>query len=152
MFLREVRNTTLNAFENQDYPFDDLVSKVVSVRDMSRSPIFDVLFQLESGNNITEMDFPGITVKPYGDESLISTKYDLIMLVHDRGEQLDVEFEFNTSLFKRETINVFIGYFTRIISLIAVDPGIPLSRVEITPEEKTNSIRGGFTDDLEDEY
>ncbi|MCP5102042.1 MAG: non-ribosomal peptide synthetase, partial [bacterium] len=47
-FLGEVKQHTLEAFENQDYPFEDLVEKVTVARDISRNPLFDVMFALQN--------------------------------------------------------------------------------------------------------
>ncbi|MCP4147718.1 MAG: hypothetical protein GY757_08200, partial [bacterium] len=45
-FLREVKNKTLGAFENQEYQFEDLVDKISIKRNTGRNPIFDVMFNL----------------------------------------------------------------------------------------------------------
>jgi non-ribosomal peptide synthetase component F len=46
-FLDEVRSHALEVYENQDYPFEMLVEKVSSMRDVSRNPLFDVMFAWE---------------------------------------------------------------------------------------------------------
>ncbi|MCP5047884.1 MAG: amino acid adenylation domain-containing protein, partial [bacterium] len=45
-FLEEVKKQTLNAFENQEYPFEELVEKLDIQRDVERNPLFDVMFSL----------------------------------------------------------------------------------------------------------
>ncbi|PWI59106.1 plipastatin synthetase, partial [Bacillus subtilis] len=42
-YLQEVRETALEAFEHQDYPFEELVDKLELTRDMSRNPVFDAM-------------------------------------------------------------------------------------------------------------
>ncbi|WP_422850956.1 condensation domain-containing protein, partial [Bacillus thuringiensis] len=49
-FLDEVKKSTLNAFENQDYPFELLVEKLKVQRDTSRNPIFDTMFTFQDSS------------------------------------------------------------------------------------------------------
>ena len=43
-YLTKVKETTINAFANQDYPFDELIENLNIKRDLNRSPLFDVVF------------------------------------------------------------------------------------------------------------
>jgi hypothetical protein len=45
-FLKEVKKGTLKAYENQEYPFEELVDKISIRRDTSHNPVFDVMFNL----------------------------------------------------------------------------------------------------------
>jgi hypothetical protein len=58
-FLKEVRKTTLGAFENQEYPFEELVEKVKVKRDTSRNPLFDVMFMLQNIDNNEPVELAG---------------------------------------------------------------------------------------------
>ena len=53
-YLRKLKQNTLESFENQDYQFEDLVDKVSVARDISRNPVFDVMFNL-----LNQADFAG---------------------------------------------------------------------------------------------
>ncbi|MGN4562436.1 condensation domain-containing protein, partial [Bacillus cereus group sp. MYBK5-2] len=48
MYVQEVKETMLNAYENQEYPFEELVQKVNIKRDMSRNPLFDTMLVLQN--------------------------------------------------------------------------------------------------------
>ncbi|MBO0377128.1 condensation domain-containing protein, partial [Staphylococcus warneri] len=51
--LSEAKSTALNAYDNQDYPFEELVEKVVKTRDLNRNPLFDVLFTLQNNDQVS---------------------------------------------------------------------------------------------------
>ncbi|MDQ1352318.1 MAG: hypothetical protein QG657_2624, partial [Acidobacteriota bacterium] len=73
-FLGEVKARTLPAFENQDYQFEDMVEQVLVTRDVSRNPLFDVVFVLQNlevqpGIN-PDINIPGLMVKPFDSKLL----------------------------------------------------------------------------------
>ncbi|MCP4146548.1 MAG: hypothetical protein GY757_02255, partial [bacterium] len=74
-FLAEVKENTLQAFENQDYPFEDLVEKVKVNRDIARNPIFDVMFTLLNMEQ-AQLEIPGLVIKPHPFEKDTS-KFDI---------------------------------------------------------------------------
>ncbi|MCP4138466.1 MAG: non-ribosomal peptide synthetase, partial [bacterium] len=73
--LASVHKTCTEAFENQDYPLDRLVDELDIKRDLSRSPLFDVMLVLQN-NETTDIEFDGLSVSPYETENLIS-KFDM---------------------------------------------------------------------------
>ncbi|HLP57759.1 MAG TPA: condensation domain-containing protein, partial [Candidatus Deferrimicrobium sp.] len=132
-FLVEVKERTLEAFENQEYPFEDLVEKVVLKRDVSRNPIFDTMFTLHQENRVETSQ---LDIKPYEIESGIA-KFDLILTCTESEEKLSFSFDYGIKLFKEETIQRFTTYFKQVVSAIIENRNRQLSQVEIiTPEEK----------------
>ncbi|MCK4763928.1 MAG: hypothetical protein KAW12_17130, partial [Candidatus Aminicenantes bacterium] len=61
-FLQEVKKRTLEAFENQDYPFEDLVDKAAPAREISHNPMFDTMFTLQN-IGVPEVELPGLKLK-----------------------------------------------------------------------------------------
>ncbi len=140
-FLHEVQNCTLGAFENQDYQFEDLVSKLAIKRDTSRNPLFDVMFTL---NNIdSKLEIPGLTLEPSFDESGTS-KFDLDITAREKEDILLFSLQYDTKLFKEETIVRFIAYFKNIISSVLLDIGKKISDITILSEEEKNKLLYDF--------
>ncbi|MGD2085117.1 MAG: amino acid adenylation domain-containing protein [Candidatus Aminicenantes bacterium] len=144
-FLRQVKDCTLRAFENQDYQFEDLVDKVVVNRDSSRSPIFDVMFAMQNlGEEINreveegERDMIDFTLERK------TAKFDLILHCLAPPRKLFFTFEYRTKLFKKETIERFIGYFKKIVSAVVKYPGIKLAQIEIITGEEKGQLLYGF--------
>lgn len=143
-FLREVKETTLGAFECQDYHYEDLVEKVVDKRDTGRNPLFDTMLSMQN-MDIPEMNIPGLTLKPYRGERFIS-KFDLTLICREVGEELVCTFEYSTALFKEETIVRFAGYFQQLISSVLKSPEKRLSELEIVPQKEKKEILIHFND------
>jgi amino acid adenylation domain-containing protein len=143
-FLREVNKKTLQAFENQDYPLEYLVEEVFINRDTSRNPLFDVMFVLQD-MNIQEIEIPGLRLQPYNYESNIA-KFDLMLQVLEKKENLRFIFEYSTKLFKEETIQRFIGYFKTVVDVVLENPLVKLSGIEILPGEEKHRLLFEFND------
>ncbi|MCY9639399.1 condensation domain-containing protein, partial [Paenibacillus thiaminolyticus] len=74
-YMQEVKENTLSAYENQDYPFEELVSKLDVAREVSRNPLFDTMFVLQNIEQ-SEVSLDGLTCKLYPHEHDIA-KFDL---------------------------------------------------------------------------
>ncbi|MCU0289995.1 MAG: condensation domain-containing protein, partial [Acidobacteria bacterium] len=101
-FLTEVNNNTLAAFENQDYPFEELVEKVGHHRDSSRNPLFDIMFAWQDAD-IFEIDIPGLKLIPQ-DYTNHTAKFDLVLEAMEHSGRIIFIFEYCTRLFKESTI------------------------------------------------
>ncbi|MFC2146264.1 amino acid adenylation domain-containing protein, partial [Acidobacteriota bacterium] len=143
-FLKEIKEKTLAAFENQEYPFEDLVEKVSITRDASRNPLFDVMLVLQNVDLI-KPEIPGLKLKPFEIENNIS-KFDITLQVVESGTKLFLACEYCTELFKKETIDRFIKYFMKIVSSVLDDPEQKISEIEILPEEEKQRILFEFND------
>jgi amino acid adenylation domain-containing protein len=150
-FFKEVKMRTLEAFENQDYPYIDMVEKLAlhRHRNPDRDAIFNVQFQFENVE-IPEVVIPGLKLRPYGEDSG-TAKLDLLLSGIEIRDRIRLIFNYKTKLFKRETIEKFVQYFNRIVSAVLENPEQKLSQMEITPEEKRKEMMDQFNVDLEDE-
>jgi len=143
-YLREVKEKTLSAFENQDYQFEDLVEQVVTNRDTSRNPVFDVMFVLQN-LEAPEIELSGLVLKPYEYEDK-TAKFDLTLsAVEDKGK-LFFTFEYSTNLFREETIYRFIAYFKNIVGGLIENKERKISDFEIITEEEKKRILFDFND------
>ncbi|NIM16730.1 MAG: amino acid adenylation domain-containing protein, partial [Candidatus Aminicenantes bacterium] len=142
LFIKEVKERTLAAFENQAYQFEDLVEKIDTRRDTGRNPVFDVMFDLQARDRQPP---PGLETKahppiaPYRYDNRIS-KFDMTLTVVAEGNYLLFNFEYCTKLFKKETIERFTRYFKIILSLVLKNPGSKIAEISILPEEDRKQI------------
>ncbi|NOQ27181.1 MAG: amino acid adenylation domain-containing protein, partial [Bacteroidales bacterium] len=141
-YLQELKENTLEAYENQEYQFEDLVDKVAVSRDIARNPLFDVMF------NLLEAESQESTVSTK--EELIHTqgvsKFDLSLTALDLGSELELSFEYSTKLFESETIDRFIRYFKQIINQLSDKLEKNLSIIEIITEEEKQQLLYDFND------
>jgi tyrocidine synthetase-3 len=162
-FLADVKERTLKAFENQEYPFEELVDKLSVKRDMGRNPLFDVMFVLqnmETGLTSQEKETGYETSQPLqpgfpgdkGYENIDQTaKFDLSIMAVERAPQIFLSFQYCTKLFKKETVERYAIYYKKIAALLVKDPGIRISEIEIVSEEEKNRLLYEFND-TEGEY
>jgi len=151
--LTDVKKRTLEIFENQEYPFEDLVDSVSVRRDLSRNPLFDVMFTFQ--NMITEgvETIPAdLDLKPYPGESS-SSVFDITLTAVETEGQLFFTIEYCTKLFKAETIERFAGYFKEIVSVVVENPEVRIADMDIIPEREKEQILYTFNDtDVEYPY
>lgn len=137
VFFREVKHSTLAAFDHQDYQFDELVEKLQVPRDTGRNPLFDILFSFNPANyktfqeKLADVQGPGFTVKPFGEGSS-QVKFDLLFSGGDNGQDLFFVFEYSKELFKPETITRFIKYFKEIVTAVVEDKNIIIKDISIS--------------------
>ncbi|MCP4215528.1 MAG: amino acid adenylation domain-containing protein, partial [bacterium] len=143
-FLQEVKTSTLAAFDNQDYPFEKMVEKIVTQRDTSRNPLFDINFTMHTGlheiteestENSLENDRDHLPEEPFFQQH--TAKFDLTLTAIEEREQLFLVFEYASRLFKKSTIRRFFNNFSQLISSVIQDPATPISHLDIfSPGEK----------------
>jgi len=148
-FLKEVKNNTLAAFENQDYPFEDLVEKFVSKRDTSRNPLFDVMFVLQNfemiSTNPSDVEKTRLDVRVYEYE-VCTSMFDMNLFGQEVDDHLYFRLEYCTKLFKKETIKRIITYFKSVISCLLENPDQNISSISIIPGDEKERILYCFND------
>ena len=134
-FLQEVRQNTLSAFENQDYPFEDLVEKVAPGKENSRNPLFDVMFTVHQRKKYPgEIRQPGGTnlkMKPYG-RGFILSQFDLIFYVEEVESEVLFTLLYSKMLFKPDTIQRFTRYYKEITAALVENPDILLKDINVS--------------------
>ncbi|MFS4449715.1 amino acid adenylation domain-containing protein, partial [Maribacter sp. 2307UL18-2] len=118
-FLTTVRTKTLSAFENQSYPFENLIEELDLPRHTNRNPLFDVMFSFQNyGYEVFKL--PGLELKPFYNPIRIS-KFDMELIAMESGDRLHFNLEYSTELFRPDSIDRFIGYFHRIVEEVISD-------------------------------
>ena len=136
--LGRVREVTLAAYNHQDLPFEKLVEIVNPEREMSHSPLFQVMFiwqnyPMESG------DFPGLTLTPVATEENTS-RFDLTLYTRERDQGLSGSVEYNTDLFDDATIVRMQRHFQTLLEGIVADPGQCICDLPILDEAERRQL------------
>jgi amino acid adenylation domain-containing protein len=129
-FLKEIKENTLNAFENQDYPFEYLVEEVKVSRDKVRNPIFNVMFALQN-MEISEITIPGLTITPCDYYSDIAM-FDLSLFAQEKRNRLTFKLGYASRLFRKETVESFFRYFREIAKGVINNKNALLKEIEIS--------------------
>jgi amino acid adenylation domain-containing protein len=118
--LGQVREVALGAFAHQDVPFERLVEKLQPERDLSRSPLFQVMFVLQ--NTPTEtLELPGLAMTPLEVDGG-TAQFDLTLSVTETDKGLTGSLEYSTDLFESATIERMIGHFHNLLEGIISNP------------------------------
>jgi len=142
-FLSNVKNSTLEAFENQDYPFEDMVEKLSIARDAGRNPLFDVMLVLQNFA-VSDLSVPGLTMEPLSIEVGVS-KFDMTFICREIKDNVTVTVEYCTKLFKSQTIERFASYFNRIAETVGTQPRILIGDIDILSIEERKQILEKFS-------
>ncbi|GLY37768.1 non-ribosomal peptide synthetase [Amycolatopsis sp. NBRC 101858] len=140
--LRRVRTSTLAAFDHDDVPFDRIVELLRPQRDLTRTPLVQIVFALQN-NEKAGWALPGLTVEQLSVDTRVS-KFDLeLALAHDPGGALTGIFEYPTALFDTTTIERLAGHFTTLLERIADAPETPVGELDLLGEtERTHLVHG----------
>ncbi|CAM2070031.1 Non-ribosomal peptide synthase/polyketide synthase [Sulfidibacter corallicola] len=125
--LGSVRETTTEAYDHQDYPFDLLVEELATERDLSRSPLFDVLLVLQN-NELEAEDPPGLTLKPFDVDATVA-KFDLLFDFREGPTGLDITLEYNSDLFTRPGMFRLVSHLLELTKSLLSHPRRPIARL-----------------------
>ncbi|MBU5265933.1 non-ribosomal peptide synthetase [Virgibacillus proomii] len=139
-YLDNVKSNVLEAFDNQDYPFDLLVQKVDKSRDTSRNPLFDSMFVLQNMKK-PNMSSEGLRLRSYEFDFKVS-KVDLELFGEERNDELWLGFRYRTVLFKQETIERMSEYFVHILRSIVDNSEECIKNFGLPPKDLQNIVYG----------
>ncbi|MFT5045987.1 MAG: amino acid adenylation domain-containing protein, partial [Porticoccaceae bacterium] len=137
-FLAQVRQTSLDAFANQDLPFEKLVDSIQPERDLSRNPLFQVMFALQNAP-AEEFGLSGLAIDVI-ETPRISALFDLVLDMWETEHSLIGVFEFATDLWDRSTIEHMVGQFKELLGAIAEQPVMPIKSLSILPPSERETL------------
>jgi amino acid adenylation domain-containing protein len=133
--LDRVREVALGALSHQDLPFEKLVEELQPERDLSRSPLFQVVFQFQQVV-ATALELPGLTLSPVEGSSQ-SAKFDIVLNLRGDAGGLFGVWKLNTDLFDRATLARMSRHLETLLAGAAAEPDRALAELPIlSPEER----------------
>jgi len=127
--LHKVKQTVTNAYAHQHYPFDELVRTLNLEFDNRRAPLTDVWVQLTDAP-MTFDDKSDLQVTEYN-PGYLTSKVDLTFKFTAFDDRLQVILEYNTDLFRRETMEQLETHFNYVLQQLLDNPSLPLSAVTL---------------------
>ncbi|MEG4111235.1 MULTISPECIES: amino acid adenylation domain-containing protein [unclassified Microcoleus] len=118
--LGRVREVALGAYAHQDLPFEKLVEELQLERDLSRNPLFQVMFVLQNAP-ISALEFRGLSLTPLEVHNG-TAKFDLTLELEESAEGIRGWFEYNTDLFDTLTITRMTNHFQTLVEGIVDNP------------------------------
>ncbi|NCQ83109.1 MAG: amino acid adenylation domain-containing protein [Microcystis aeruginosa W13-18] len=136
--LKQVRKTATDAYDHQDLPFEMLVEALQPERNMSYTPLFQVMFGLDN-EVLNEMDLEGIKATPQPLE-FKKAKFDLSLFIQVKEAGLTAHWEYNTDLFNGETIERMNGHFLALIEGIIANPSERISQLPLLTKSEQQQL------------
>ncbi|MFN7945820.1 MAG: amino acid adenylation domain-containing protein [Blastocatellia bacterium] len=127
--LKRVRATTLGAYAHQELPFEMVVDALQPERNLSHTPLFQVMFVLQNMPRSAQQ-LSGLTVTALEADSA-TAKFDLTLTMNESGNVLLGAFEYNTDLFDAATIERMTGHFINLLSGIIATPDAAVMKLAL---------------------
>jgi amino acid adenylation domain-containing protein len=136
--LTRVRQGCLEAYTHQDVPFEQVVEAVQSRRNLSHTPLFQVMFAWQTAP-AQKLDLPGLGLEPVATQTEMA-KFDLTLTMAETADGLSGTVEYNTDLFEDRTIARLLGHWETLLAGIVAGPTQPISRLPLLTEAEQQQL------------
>jgi amino acid adenylation domain-containing protein len=146
--VRRVRQTVLDAFDHQDMTLDHVVDAVKPARDLSRHPLFQVMFLLQNDEPATLRD-ENLRIAPLGrgwEGTAGSSYFDLTLWFSETEQGFEGEIIYNTDLFHSDTIDRMVQHYQLLVAEAVADPDRPVSSLSFLTDEEQQEVIVGWND------
>ncbi|MCL2425729.1 MAG: amino acid adenylation domain-containing protein [Oscillospiraceae bacterium] len=140
--LTEAKYKFMDALDCQDYPFDELVRKLGIGNHGGRNPLFDIMFSYEM-DEPGAVDFESFKLWPRASYFDVS-KFDLTLTVIRRGNGLEINWEYDEGLFKRETIERLSQHFIVFLNNCLKNPDQKISQISNIDSDEREQVLSVF--------
>ncbi|MEJ7558100.1 MAG: non-ribosomal peptide synthase/polyketide synthase [Pedobacter sp.] len=141
--LQSVKETTLEAYNHQEVPFEKVVEAVVRERDPSRSPLFQVMLVLGNTPDIPDLRFSELNLSDYALEQT-TVKFDLTFFISETNTGLQGMVQYSTDLYKTETIQRMTGHFMTLLESIAFFPKAEVGSIQMLGRSEQQTLLSGI--------
>ncbi|MEI3802872.1 MULTISPECIES: non-ribosomal peptide synthetase, partial [unclassified Chitinophaga] len=145
--LKEVRNITSAAYEHQEYPFDKIVEDLALKRDMSRSPLFDVMISLHNLQDKRLVEnvhaIPENEIVTLGKEVV---KFDMSIDFLEMAEGLYMKVAYNEDIYQQSMVHQLICHFKGMLSYVVQHPETPVNQILYLSERDKGRLLLTFND------
>ena len=142
--LRRVREVCLGAYAHQDLPFERLVEELHPARDLSRNPLFQVMFVLQNAP-LQAVELPGLSLSPI-EVDTSTTHFDLTLHIVDTEQGLVGTLAYNTDLFEAVTITRMLGHFRTLLEAVIATPERCVSDLPLLTEGERQQLLLNWND------
>ena len=136
--LRRVRDRALEAYANQDVPFDRLVEELRLPRDLARSPVFQVMIALHNTPAVG-LGLPGVALEPLRVPQSVA-KLDLTLWMTEDADGLACSLEYNTDLFDGETIARMSRHLVHLLEAATAAPATAIVDLDLIDDEERRDL------------
>jgi amino acid adenylation domain-containing protein len=138
--LARVQSGLVGLYSHREIPFDQVVSRIQPVRNLSHAPLFQVMINCRDRDmQLMFVGLPGLEV-----ESLLShnktSKFDFTLYPFDDGTDIWLEIEYSSDLFDEQRILRMIGHYQTLLEAVAADPEQCLAKLPLLTEAERQQL------------
>ena len=138
--LQRVRQVAMEAYSHQDAPFEQVVEALQPERNLSYSPLFQVMFVLLN-TPPGKLELPGLSSTPLQIENP-TAKFDLTLLMTESEQGVSGSLEYNSDLFEQPTITRMVGHFVTLLEGIVANPEERISQLPLLTQPEQQQLFG----------
>ncbi|MBW4556597.1 MAG: amino acid adenylation domain-containing protein [Trichormus sp. ATA11-4-KO1] len=136
--LKRVQEVALGAYAHQDLPFELLVEELQPQRDLSHTPLFQVMFVLQNAP-MSALELPGLTISPLNFDNG-TAKFDLTLDMTETEQGLFGTLEYDTDLFTETSIKRMAGHLQTLLAGIVTNPQQRLAESSLLTESEKHQL------------
>ena len=144
--LKRVREVALGAYAHQDLPFEKMVEELQPNRDVSRTPLFQVMFAFQNTPK-QALKLSDLTLRSLQVDRE-TTQFDLTLIMFESGEGINGTIEYSTDLLDSATINRMLGHFETLLESIVANPDQRLSELSLLKTTERHQLLVAWNDTL----
>jgi amino acid adenylation domain-containing protein len=137
--LARVRDVAIAAYTHQDVPFERLVSELHAERDLSRTPLFQVMLVLQN-TPLADLKLKGIELQAE-DTDNGTAKFDMTVQLAETGNGIEGKWEYSTDLFDASTIERMVTHFQALLEGVVDDEEQRVSAIRLLSEAEEEQLR-----------
>ncbi len=143
--VQQVKQTTLEAFEHQQVPFEKVVNAVMKERDMSSNPLFKVLFVLQNIPNIPKLRLGEVQLSTENYEHTTS-KFDITFIITETALGLQGSVEYCTDLYNEQMIERMMGHYKELLHSVVREPQQKIGILPMLTQAEKHQLLVEFND------
>jgi len=137
--LKRVKTVAVDAYTHQDIPFEKLVEELQPERNLSHTPLFQVMLVLQNVP-MDDLKLSGLTLAPIERKSVIA-KFDLTLELTETAEGMKGTLEYNTDLFKHATIERLSAHFQNLLTSLVTNPQALIHEIPLLTKAELQQLK-----------
>ncbi|PHM60988.1 non-ribosomal peptide synthetase [Xenorhabdus ishibashii] len=138
----QVRERALAAYAHQDLPFEQVVEALQPERNLSYSPIFQVMLALNN-TPVQVLTLPDVQCTPI-EQMSPNAHFDLTLSLTETEAGLVGELEYVTDLFDTTTVERIVGYFNNVLAAMTADDTQRIATLPMLPDPERQQLLVDF--------
>ncbi|GAA0710921.1 hypothetical protein GCM10009430_00030 [Aquimarina litoralis] len=147
------KQTLLDGYSHQDYPFDNLIEQLDIHHETSRSALFDVMVVLQNQQGLftdSTTYFEGLEVTPYKELSRKVSQFDMSFIFSHNSETLELTLEYNTDIYNFSDIERLVFHLINFLERSLVSPQKRITDIDYLDDQEKRELLHDFNTTVED--